>query len=125
MVKSTRDLSFVAGYKVGMELVVRSDLGKVVYSIRKFIDLPIIYAHQKFCSDDPEIYRKGLFETIKSSGIDALIIIPYSGKETLNISVKRCFDAGLVPIVGGDLSHKGYIVEEGGYVQIVIKKCIF
>ena len=125
MVKSTRGLSFVAGYKVGMELAIRSGLGKVVYSIRKFTDLPIIYDHQKFGSDVPEIYRKSLFEAIKSSGIDALIIIPYSGKETLNIFVKRCFDAGLVPIVGGGLSHKGYIIEEGGYLDNKAHKKIY
>lgn len=125
MVKSTSNLSFVAGYKVGMELVIRSGLGKVVSSIRKFTDLPIIYDHQKFGSDVPEIYRKSLFETIKSSGIDALIIIPYSGKETLNISIKRCFDAGLVPIVGGDLPHKGYIIEEGGYLDNNAHKKIY
>jgi orotidine-5'-phosphate decarboxylase len=116
-IKSTSNLPFVAGYKIGIELVLRSGLSKVVNSIRKYTDLPIIYDHQKFGSDVPEIYTKSLFEAIKSSGADALVIIPHAGKETLNISVKRCFEVGLVPIIGGDLVHKGYIIEEGGYID--------
>lgn len=117
IVKSTGNLQFVAGYKIGMELVLKSGLGKAVSLIRKFTNLPVIYDHQKFGSDVPEIYSKSLFENIKSGGADALIILPHSGKETLETSVKRCFDVGLTPVIGGDLTHKGYIMEEGGYID--------
>jgi orotidine-5'-phosphate decarboxylase len=117
VVKSTSNLPFVSGYKIGVELVLKSGLDKIVSSIRKLTDLPIIYDHQKFGSDVPEIYRRSLFETIKSSGINALIILPHSGKETLKMTVKGCIDVGLIPIIGGDLSHEGYTIEEGGYID--------
>ena len=117
IVKSTSNLQFVAGYKIGMEPVFKSGLSKAVSLIRKFTNLPIIYDHQKFGSDVPETYDNSLFKTIRSGGVDALIILPHSGRATLEITVKGCFDAGLTPIISGELTHIGYIMEEGGYID--------
>ena len=116
IVKATGDLSFIQGYKIGMDLVVRCGVGEVVDAIRRFTDLPVIYDHQKFGTDIPEICGGRILEILRDVGISAVIIFPQAGIETLEAAVRACERLGLVPIVGGEMTHKGYLVQEGGYI---------
>lgn len=116
LVSATCSLEFIVGYKIGMELVIAFSAAKVSDIIRQHTALPIIYDHQKFGTDIPDVCRGKVLDVLKSAGINALIIFPHSGIETLKATVSGCHERGIVPIVGGEMTHKGYLVSEGGYI---------
>ncbi len=116
LVKSTYDLSFIQGYKIGMELVIRHGVENVTAELRNHTSLPIIYDHQKFGTDIPDICSGRILEHLKMAGVDAIIIFPQAGVETLEATVRACEALELVPIVGGEMTHHGYLAEEGGYI---------
>ncbi len=116
IVKDTSDLDFVQGYKVGMQLVVRYGVSTTVSRIRKHSDLPIIYDHQKFGTDIPEVCAGNVLDTLREAGIDSVIIFPLSGSATLEAIVNACQAKRLVPMVGGEMTHRGYLVSEQGYL---------
>jgi len=117
LVKETCSLDFIQGYKIGMLLTIKNSIQKITDIIRKHSDLPIIYDHQKFGTDIPEICSGEILQIIKNAGVNALVVFPLGGGETLKLVIKECFKVGLTPIVGGDMDHTGYIVEEGGYID--------
>ncbi|MEM2122587.1 MAG: orotidine 5'-phosphate decarboxylase / HUMPS family protein [Candidatus Bathyarchaeia archaeon] len=117
LVKSTSNLEFIAGYKIGSPLVIQYGLNKIIRVIRGFSRLPVIYDHQKYGTDIPEICAGSQLKAIGSSGIDGLIIFPQAGVETLRKTVESCIEAGITPIVGGEMTHKGYLDREGGYIS--------
>lgn len=116
VVRVTADLPFICGYKVGMELALAHGLNEVLRIIRKVTSKPVIYDHQKFGTDIPDICAGRVLDIIKAAGIDAIIIFPLSGIETLRSTVEGCHSRGLEPIGGGEMTHKGYLAEEGGYI---------
>jgi len=116
LVEATRDLEPIQGYKIGASLALRYGIGRAVETIRKRSDLPIIYDHQKFGTDIPEVCS-GLLGALRDSGIDSLIMFPQAGVETLRASVRACVEEGIVPMVGGEMTHRGYLVSEGGYIE--------
>jgi len=117
IIKETCPLNFIQGYKIGMTLVLKNGIQKVTGAVRKHTDLPIIYDHQKFGTDIAEICSGEILQIIKDAGADALVVFPHAGIETLKSIIKECFRIGLIPIVGGDMSHTGYYVEDGGYID--------
>jgi len=117
IIKETCSLDFMQGYKIGMTLALKNGIQNVTAVIRKYTNLPIIYDHQKFGSDIPEICSGEILKVIKEAGIEALVVFPHGGIETLKSIVKECFRIGLTPIVGGDMSHPGYNVKDGGYID--------
>ncbi len=117
LVKETCQHEFIQGYKIGVDLVIPHGIYKVVESIKKFTDLPIIYDHQKFGSDIPEVCSGKVLNILKGAGVASLIIFPQAGVETLKATVLRCQEIGLVPMVGGEMTHRGYLVRELGYIE--------
>lgn len=117
LVQATASLPFIAGYKVGMELALGYGLPRVAEVIRGITDKSIIYDHQKFGTDIPEICSGKVLEVMASAGVNGVIIFPMSGIETLKASILGCQARGLEPIVGGEMTHKGYLVGEGGYIE--------
>ncbi|MBU4374326.1 MAG: hypothetical protein KJ714_07815 [Euryarchaeota archaeon] len=69
-----------------------------------------------------------MLEVLKDAGVNIVIIFPQAGPETLKATiigsddpklkdtVKGCFNLGLTPIVGGEMTHSQYIVNDGGYL---------
>ena len=117
IVDATSDLEFVVGYKVGAELAVSSKIKNVTGIIKKYTDLPVIYDHQKFGSDDPGFSGGSFLETLKDAGVNGLIIFPHGGIGSLEAATRKCLELGIIPIIGGDMVHKGYTEEEGGYID--------
>ena len=117
IVEATNDLEFIAGYKVGAELALSSTIVNIVKTIRKFTNLPIIYDHQKFGADDPIFCGGSFMETLKDAGVDAIVIFPYGGIESLTAAIDKSIRTGLIPIIGGDMVHEGYTKEENGYLD--------
>ena len=116
LVSATCELAFIQGYKIGMQLVVHYGASQVAQTIRGATDLPIIYDHQKFGTDIPEICGGPILHTLKDAGVDALIIFPQAGVETLKATVEACDQLGLVAIGGGEMTHKAYLARDGGYI---------
>ncbi|MEM3607819.1 MAG: orotidine 5'-phosphate decarboxylase / HUMPS family protein [Candidatus Bathyarchaeia archaeon] len=117
LVESTSSLEFIAGYKVGSPLAIRYGLRRVNRIIKEFSSLPVIYDHQKYGTDIPEICAGPQLKAIEASKIEGLIIFPQAGVETLRRTVESCLEAGITPIVGGEMTHKGYLEGEGGYIS--------
>lgn len=117
LVKETCNLNFMQGYKIGVELVVPYGIYAVTEVIRRFTDLPIIYDHQKFGTDIPDMCSGKILNVLKDAGVKTLIIFPQAGIETLKAAVLACKDTGIVPIVGGEMTHRGYLARDEGYIE--------
>ena len=118
LVEETCDIDRIVGYKIGAILALKYGLQKTVGRIREITDLPILYDHQKGGTDIPEISSGTFLSICKDAQVDAIIIFPLSGVETLKAIVTRCKEIGLVPMVGGEMTHRGYIKTEGGYLSV-------
>ena len=113
---ATGDIEKIGGYKIGFELGLGYGLAKVVETIRKHTDKPIIYDHQKAGTDIPAT-GMNFARVMKKSGIESIILFPQAGPETEKAWIYHATDAGLKVIVGGPMTHPGYKESEGGYLS--------
>ena len=116
LVKRTCLLEFIQAYKIGVKTVALEGIKRVVKEIRQLTELPIIYDHQKYGTDIPDLSGGEILESFKQAGIDGLIIFPFAGIETLKATVDGCRRANLIPIVGGEMTHQGFLFSDGGYI---------
>lgn len=116
IVEETKDIEKIGAYKVGFELGLRFGLPKVVETARQHTDKPIIYDHQKAATDIPAM-ANNFAEACKSAGIDAVILFPQAGPETEKAWIKAMQAAGLGVIVGGEMTHPGYLESDSGYIM--------
>lgn len=115
LVKATAKVEGIGGYKVGFELGLGYGLSKVVETVRKYTDKPVIYDHQKAGTDIPDT-GKNFARVCKKAGVDAVILFPQAGPETERAWIYHALDAGLKVIVGGRMTHPAYSVSEGGFI---------
>lgn len=118
LVEETCDIDGIVGYKIGAILTLKYGLQKTVRRIREITELPILYDHQKGGTDIPEISSGTFLSICQDAEVDAIIIFPLSGVETLKAMVTRCKEIGLIPMVGGEMTHRGYVRTEGGYLSV-------
>jgi len=114
LVKSTCNVKGVGAYKIGFELVIPFGMEKVVKAIRKHTKLPIIYDHQKAGTDIPDMGFK-FMDACK--GADAVILFPQAGPETEAAWIKAARQAKMNVIIGGEMTHKGYLKNENGFID--------
>jgi len=122
LVKETCKVEGVSAYKIGFELVIPFGIKEVIKTIRKRTQLPIIYDHQKAATDIPEMGEK-FMKAIK--GVDYVILFPMAGPITEEKWIKAAFKEKLHVIVGGEMTHKGYMERAGGYILNMAPKQIF
>jgi len=104
------------GFKAGFSLGLTHGLGKVVETIRRYSDLPIIYDHQKAATDIPDTGR--LFaQTLRQAGINEAILFPQAGPETMKAWINALREEELKVIVGGLMTHQAYMHSEGGFLN--------
>ena len=116
LVKETADLEGIVGYKLGFSLGLSHGLRTVVDIIEKQTDLPIVYDHQKAGTDIPQMAE--LFaQTCKASGITGVIIFPQAGPVTEEAFINALFNADLIPLVGGEMTHPKYLGKDGGFIR--------
>jgi len=115
LISQTCDVEGIGGYKLGSILVIKYGLPKLVETIRKFTDLPVIYDHQKAMTDIPEI-GKEFINAVKDAGVNALIGFPQSGPKTEEVWIKNAKEINLEVIIGGEMTHEKYKTSEGGYI---------
>lgn len=116
IVKETCRLEGVGGYKIGFPLALRFGLPGVVECARRHTDRPLIYDHQKGGTDIPDMGRE-FSRTLRESGIDYAIIFPMTGPVTEESWIEALREEGLNIIVGGIMTHRGYVEEEGGFLR--------
>lgn len=116
LVKQTCDIEKVGAYKVGFKLGLGYGLSKVVDVARKYTNKPLIYDHQKAGTDIPDT-ADSFMKVCKDSGIDAIILFPQAGPVTQEAWINSAKEHGLRVIVGGIMTHKGYTVSDGGYLN--------
>lgn len=114
LIKETCSVDGVGAYKIGLELCLPYGIPAVADAIRKFTDIPIIYDHQKAANDIPELGEK-FARAVK--GVDAVILFPFTGPETERAWIKACRKEKLGVIVGGEMTHKGFLEREGGFIS--------
>lgn len=105
----------VVGYKIGFTLGLRYGLRRVTEALKKVNPLPVIYDHQKAGTDIPQM--GGPFALCcKEGGVDGVIIFSQAGPNTLDAFVSEILQHGMTPIVGGVMTHRGYLVSDGGFI---------
>ncbi|MBI2134413.1 orotidine 5'-phosphate decarboxylase [Candidatus Woesearchaeota archaeon] len=114
LVKETCSVKGIGAYKIGLELGLKYGIPTTVKTIRRYTKLPIIYDHQKAGNDIPELGEK-FAKSVK--GVNAVILFPFTGPETEKAWIKACRNAKLGVIVGGEMTHKGFSEEEGGFIS--------
>lgn len=114
LVKETCSVEGIGAYKIGLELCIPFGIRKVIDTIRKYTNLPIIYDHQKAATDIPDLGEK-FARAVR--GVNAVILFPFTGPETEKAWIKACKKAKLGIIVGGEMTHKAFLETDGGFIS--------
>lgn len=124
LVKATKGLEKISAYKVGFELVVRFGLKKTVDTVKNLSEKPVIYDHQKAGTDIPEMGER-FAAACAQSGVDAVIIFPFTGPDSEGAWIDAIKRTGLGLIVGGEMSHKKFLAKDQGFILDDAPKKIF
>jgi orotidine-5'-phosphate decarboxylase len=107
---------FVYGFKLGFSLGLGFGIPRVVELIRKYSEKPVIYDHQKAGTDIPDTGT--LFaETMQKGGVQEVIIFPQAGPNTEKAWIAALHERNLKVIVGGIMTHAGFLQSEGGFID--------
>tara|TARA_Y100000034_G_scaffold122357_1_gene167708 strand:- start:230 stop:925 length:696 start_codon:yes stop_codon:yes gene_type:complete len=97
----------IAGYKVSSLNAIEHGLKATVAELRQFTEKPIIYDHQKGCTDIPNIVEKQV-KLAGECGVNSFIAVPLgAGGETLTAFVNACKEMRILPIVLLEMTHEG------------------
>jgi orotidine-5'-phosphate decarboxylase len=121
----TKELDYVAGYRIGARLAIKNGLKDAVSLIKKHTSKPLLYDHQKFGSEVPEISSSDILDDVRDCGVDGIVILPLAGMRALDSIINKCNKIELLPVVCGDLSYYGYFNSEGGYIESNIQQKIY
>jgi orotidine-5'-phosphate decarboxylase len=116
LVDATADVEGVVAYKIGCILGLTYGLPELVKAAKQYSDLPIIFDHQKAGTDIPQLGDK-FAEVCKVAGVDGVILFPQAGPETEMAFIKAVMDRGLIAIIGGEMTHAGYLAKDGGFIR--------
>jgi orotidine-5'-phosphate decarboxylase len=116
LVRTVAHVPLIYGFKIGFPLSLRYGLPRVVEEIRRYSEKPIIYDHQKAATDIPDT-GKLFAEALQMSGVSEAILFPQAGPATLRAWFEALAEHGLKVIVGGIMTHEGYLISEGGYLD--------
>lgn len=115
ILENTYSIEGIVGYKIGANLAIEYGLKNVVKEIKKY-GLPVIYDHQKAGTDIPRM-AEPFSKACKNSGISGVIIFPQAGPESEVAFIEAIRKNGMVPMVGGEMTHQAYLVEDGGFIR--------
>jgi len=122
LVRETCSVKGIGAYKIGFELVIPFGMNEVIKTIRKHTKLPIIYDHQKAGTDIPDM---GIKFMQACKGADAVILFPQAGPETEAAWIKAAQQVKMKVIIGGEMTHPGYLKETGGFLENDAPKRIY
>lgn len=116
IVTATRGVPGVVGYKVGLSTVLELGLPAAIGRIRGLTDHPVVYDHQKAGFDVPS-NATAFARTLHRAGVDEAILFPVAGPSTATAYISALQDAGISPIVGGELPVPDFTRSGGGWVD--------
>jgi orotidine-5'-phosphate decarboxylase len=90
-------------------------LPRVVEVTRRYTTKPILYDHQKAGTDIPDT-GKPFARLLKQAGVDCGILFPQAGPVTMRAWVEALREEGVGVMVGGWMSHAGYVQSQGGFL---------
>ncbi len=119
VVRETAGNPKIGGYKTGFMLALKYGLPKVVEVVRKHApEKKVIHDNQKAGTDIADVQiARAYAKSLVNAGVDAAILFPQSGPVTQTAWTGEALQAGLHVIIGGDMTHKGYLSKEGGYIR--------
>jgi orotidine-5'-phosphate decarboxylase len=104
----------LAALKIGSLQAMDMGLTEAVSKLRDKSSLPIIYDHQKACTDIPSIVEKQV-KMVSDCGASAFIAVPLgAGPKSLESFVKACTTYNILYIVLLEMTHEkanAYLVE--------------
>jgi len=115
LLEKTYGIEGVVGYKIGANLAIEHGLKAIVKKIKKY-GLPVIYDHQKAGTDIPRM-AKPFAKACKNSGVDSVIIFPQAGPKSEVAFIEAIKENGMIPMVGGEMTHEAYLMEDGGFIK--------
>jgi len=115
LVAQTCDVEGIEGYKIGLALGLTYGIEKVVTTIRSHTNLPVIYDHQKAATDIPEM-GPTFAKVVVNGGVNAAILFPFGGGLTERTWIEACRSAELVVLVGGHMTQREFLENEGGFI---------
>ncbi len=116
LIEQTCSIEGIVGYKIGCTLALSYGLSKLTEIVAEQTDLPLIYDHQKAGTDIPQMGNK-FAEVCSRAGVKAVIIFPMAGPETEKAFIEALFQSGVVPWVGGEMTHEMYLSGKGGFID--------
>ncbi len=116
LVQQTCHLEGVVGYKIGTLLGLTYGLRPLTEMVAEHCNLPVIYDHQKAATDIPQM-GEPFARVCKNGGVDSVILFPQAGPETEKAFIRAVIEHDMVPMVGGEMTHPGYLTEEQGYIR--------
>jgi len=97
----------IAGYKVSSLNAIEHGLKATVAELRQFTEKPVIYDHQKGCTDIPKIAERQV-KAAAECGVNSFIAVPLgAGGETLTAFVNACKETSVIPIVLLSMTQDG------------------
>src|SRR3989338_8415769 len=108
LVESTSDIEGIVGYKIGFMLGLLHGLPHVVELVKEQADLPVIYDYQKAGSDIPEMGTE-FAAVMREAEVDSAIVFPQAGPKTEEAFITALQEQGIVPMVGGEMTHEKYL----------------
>jgi len=124
LVKETTRIEGVSGYKIGFTLTLRYGLSTVVEIMKQNTNLPVIFDYQKAGNDIPSM-GKPFAKICKESGVDSVIIFPFTGPETQKEFTFALIEEGLNVITGSHMTHSKFLASDGGYIERKSTEMIF
>lgn len=116
LVRETCHVEGIVGYKIGATLGLTYGLASLTDIVAEHCDLPVIYDHQKAATDIPQM-AEPFARVCKNGGVDSVILFPQAGPETEKAFIQAVFQHDMVPMVGGEMTHPGYLTDEHGYLR--------
>ncbi len=108
----------VLGYKIGAAAAIQWGLPLLRDTIRaQTYTKKIIYDHQK-AGNDLSITAEGFMKAISMSGIEEVIIFPFTGYAIAEAWVKAAFKYELTPIFGAFLTEDIYGMDMDDYLPL-------
>lgn len=119
LVDCTIDIPQIGGYKLGFSLAFLG-LQKAVEiiqraNVRNQQNKKVIFDFQKAGNDIPET-GKIFARSMVDAGVDTVILFPFTGPITQSEWTAACLGLGLNVIIGGIMTHMGFLESEGGYI---------
>lgn len=114
IVEKTEDIEGVVGYKIGSNLAIEYGLRNVIEEMNT--NLPIIYDHQKAGNDIPYIAPK-FAAACRGAGVKGVILFPFAGVSSEEAFIDAIMENEMVPMIGGEMTHPGFLAEDGGFIR--------